>query len=405
MKGSRRASRLRRGSSFLRRGAHAGAGMIQRLLLLAVALSACGGEDARPEKPVDPQALLSPGPHAVGYRHTEITYTPRGRTEERTLPLEIWYPATPGTGSPTTYHVAGVVDVPREGVATDAGLEAGAPLPVLVYSHGNGGVGLVAFSYGERFASHGWLVLAMDHVGNTIIDGSNAFALDLLVRPQDVSAVLDWAEQPPAPFTGHVSRRVLALGHSFGAYSVLSLAGARRDVPGDTAACDRTADGSCALLADPAVATKLEAGFRDPRVDAVVAQAGVFAGYAAGSLEAIDLPVMLQSGRLDATVPWDPNATGLWNATGKAWIDLLGGGHYSFLEICDQVDPAIFSLAGIDVVHDGCGPGFTPPSEIVPVLEAYALAFGQSRVLGDGRYDQVLSGDALHSDVVVTLRP
>ena len=39
-----------------------------------------------------------------------------------------------------------------------------------MHSHGNGGEGLLAYPYGELMASHGWILVAPNHTGNTAFD-------------------------------------------------------------------------------------------------------------------------------------------------------------------------------------------------------------------------------------------
>jgi dienelactone hydrolase len=79
-------------------------------------------------------------------------------------------------------------------------------------------------SVAERLASHGFVVLAPDHLGNTHFD--DEAALDdafLAVRAADMVRVLDAALAPgapalPGPLRGQLDpARVGVLGHSFGA--------------------------------------------------------------------------------------------------------------------------------------------------------------------------------------------
>ncbi|MFT7582624.1 MAG: putative dienelactone hydrolase, partial [Myxococcota bacterium] len=231
-----------------------GAALACALLLSA----ACDSDDGAATPPAD---LMEAGPYAVGFSSHTITYQPVGVAGERSLEVSVWYPAVAGSGTPTTHAVAGIIEVERPAVLTDAtpvpaaDLADGATFPVLAYSHGNGGVGLVAYSYGEHFASWGWVVVSPDHTGNTILDGGNAFLLSSLYRPQDLSAVLDWLEDGvPAPLAGRTDDRILAAGHSFGAFTVLSMAGAIGKWTANDTQCVGVAegddDGSCALLAD-----------------------------------------------------------------------------------------------------------------------------------------------------------
>ena len=70
-------------------------------------------------------------------------------------------------------------------IATDG------PFPLVVYSHGSGGIRYLASYYTEAIASHGYVVAAPDHTGNTAADrllGAEAdFDVALELSPQDAA--------------------------------------------------------------------------------------------------------------------------------------------------------------------------------------------------------------------------
>jgi hypothetical protein len=98
----------------------------RRSLLVLATLAACGGGSTTPDAmpplaaPADRAALFTAGPYPVGYRTASITYRPDGVDEDRTLELNLWYPAAAGTGAPAVYSVAGLLAVPREGLLANA---------------------------------------------------------------------------------------------------------------------------------------------------------------------------------------------------------------------------------------------------------------------------------------------
>jgi predicted dienelactone hydrolase len=400
-----------------------------RALILTALLAACGDgssdEPGTPDAgapdafalaaPADRAALLAQGPYTIGYRTQSVTYRPAGVDADRTLHVEVWYPAQPGTGADTVYRVGGVLAVPRPGPRFDAEVLAQGSFPVVVYSHGSSGVGLAAFSYGEYLASWGFIVLAPDHTGNTTLDPSNPVALDYLVRPQDLSATLD-AVLGSGPLAGRTSGDVAAIGHSFGGYTALSLLGARVDTSlmatwgaGPPGPCEQIPEpGSCEVLADPEASAKLAAGFADPRIEVVVAQTPVAMVFAAGQLAALEKPVMLMTARRDATLPWAVHGSPAWDRLDGAadvWVDLENGGHYSVLAICDFVAPALLDSFGLNVTGDGCSASFTPLAEIVPVVTAYAHAYVRLHALGETRWQAALAGEPWHADVTVAVKP
>jgi len=196
----------------------------------------------------------APGPFVVGNTRFVL---PAG---ERSLPVEIWYPADAAAaadaakGRPIAEFVAEGADrlafedllaklSPAGKIGTrlqtssalDGALAAGGPWPLLVFSHCHSCTRFSAFSVAEHLASHGFIVAAPDHVGNTLFDelaGDSAVIGEefLKVRRADLGAVLDAmldARSPtvPASLRGQSdAARVGAIGHSFGAASVGRLA-------------------------------------------------------------------------------------------------------------------------------------------------------------------------------------
>jgi predicted dienelactone hydrolase len=121
--------------------------------------------------------------------------------------------------------------------------EGSAAFPVVVLSHGAGGSWDANFAQARHLASHGYVVLALEHVGsNTAVlkRGFRPFknlaamtrdAAEVLGRPRDVSFALDQAAAWNAGgnrLRGRIDlTRVGVLGHSFGAYTTLAVLGAR----------------------------------------------------------------------------------------------------------------------------------------------------------------------------------
>lgn len=348
-------------------------------------------------------AVQAPGQHPVGHARFTVETVQLGTDAPRSLPVDIWYPAREAGSRSTVYGIAGLVQVPSP-LATEEPAPVEGPLPVAVYSHGSGGVAAVGYDYGELLASHGWIVVAPDHVGNTALDilgGGLSYVQSAIDRPLDVAAVLDALEAgidlPIEPQTDDV----LLIGHSFGGFTSFVAAGVSVDLDGLGRFCPANSDDpDCLLLEDPEVLQAVDDGrFADARIAAIVPQAPAAFAFAEGSVAALDQPVLMMSGGRDRTTPNRDNAGLAWDELDgpeDRWLRLPDGGHYSFISLCEHIDPAAFSIL-LDVENDGCGSDFVPIDEVVPALASYALAWGAWHVGEEEVYRAVFDAEPLHA--------
>ncbi len=315
------------------------------------------------------------GPHAVGVRTVEVTGA-RGRL----LPVEVWYPVEPAAASgaaPATYSFPGL-EVPTIDAVVGAPPAPG-PFPLVVYSHGSGGLRYVSGFLAEHLASHGFVVVAPDHVGNTAIDefaGSDEPQAQVAQdRPEDVAAVVRAATSGAVGFedltptidAGHVA----VTGHSFGGFTAL-------------VAGSQSGDGEAF------------AG-----LDAIVALAPYSETIPDQVLQAVDTPTLLVSGTSDVTTPVDPNTerpASLVAARPLVRADLQGGGHQSFTDVCTyqelargRPDVAAPLVQAIDAYAvQGCAPDLIPIDEAHRVTRRLVTAFLNSRLLGLSEFDALV---------------
>jgi dienelactone hydrolase len=171
------------------------------------------------------------GSQPVGTRSYE--WTDAGR--HRTLPVDVWYPATEQhAGEDLTdatrdhYEVMpGLPEVTQDAVR-DANAAEG-PFPLIVFSHGFGGEKRQSTFFCTHLASHGFVVAAMDHVGNTTADmlasagepeDPNAMGTFIHDRPLDASFVIDRMQSGDAGVSVDAGRIGMS-GHSFGGWTTL----------------------------------------------------------------------------------------------------------------------------------------------------------------------------------------
>jgi dienelactone hydrolase len=185
------------------------------------------------------------GPFPVGVQTRSV----RDDARDRELPLEIWYPAADAHAGrdldditrdryrllpalPETAQDAERNAAPREG-----------RFPLVGFSHGFGGHRRQSTFYCTHLASHGYVVVAMDHVGNTVGDMMQMLAglpsagtppgADDVLRPPSEYRPSDWSLAVDAVLDGAVPElaarvdpdRIAATGHSFGGWTSLAVAG------------------------------------------------------------------------------------------------------------------------------------------------------------------------------------
>lgn len=355
--------------------------------LLPLALLGC----AQP-KPDDTAAsedlvatLAAAGPWRVGHHSQTVTYTEPFDGGARSVRLSAWYPTTASAGPDAEYLIPKVDPGAFEGVAPEPG-----PWPVAIFSHGHRGFSENSSFLMVHLASHGWLVLAPDHTGNTILDGEDRETPIYGQRPLDLSAVLDAVTALPAGETlsGLAGSPVVGLGHSFGGYTAYAADGATYAMDSLEPAC---AEGSgpssfCATMNED-YAALFRAGFHDDRLIGFVAMAGGdFDLFEAPGLASVSVPVLIMAGSLDGTPPTPSDD--YWEALrggDNRCVDLLGGGHQSFTDFAGILeDPE----------------GLIPPEEGWRIVDVYALAWLQW-LSGDEAMRSVLDGALTVSDQAV----
>jgi predicted dienelactone hydrolase len=312
---------------------------MRRSVVIVMAL-VCAGAAIRAQNnridTVSPSApeLAAYGPLAVGVRTIQVTDQNRPdvlNTKEgaptahydRTLTLEVWYPAmlAPGqkpggeykviTRDPAvtaTLHGQAVRDAsPR--LPPDAG-EAGSSAqprvmgyPLVIISHGYPGNRYLMSHIGENLASKGFVAVSIDHKDSTY-DDQKAFGSTLYNRPFDQLFVLNAIARLNGGGSGSFltamvdTSRTGIIGYSMGGYGVVNVIG------GGYSAASATFQSAPPnrLLAERGAANPRYQASADPRIKAAIAIGpwGMQGGYwDAEGLKGIRTPVMFVAGSVD----------------------------------------------------------------------------------------------------------
>ncbi len=169
---------------------------------------------------------LEPPGHAVGHTSTTIVDATRAG---RTLAVECWYPARPDPdGARSVYEL--LPGIGFTAAATRGAGPAPGPRPLVVWSHGRVGTRSSYVMLCEGLAQRGYVIVAPDHPGDTLLDWMTGVAVDDATneaqRVADIACLLDsvrageLAGLPPVDLDA-----IVLAGHSYGAWTAYACAG------------------------------------------------------------------------------------------------------------------------------------------------------------------------------------
>jgi hypothetical protein len=314
-------------------------------------------DDSGPDDPTPAPDYSVPGPHNAGLLTDDFT-----TGDAITLWVDVWYPAV-GAGSGTADYYGGPGWVLTGTAVQDAEAMCDSPRPVMVHSHGSNSIRWEMFYLMEHLASHGWLIAAPDHAGNTYYDTWGSFDLIYQRRPRDIAAAFDWllsqSADPSSPLAGCIdaSDGYVASGYSFGGYTAYAVGGASVIGASETA---------------------------DPRATAVVTHAPWNAyGVISEGTGGIDVPVLTIGGERDDVV--GTQYVGLHEAiesTPRAIASFFDGGHFS---------PASIYCGA---PGDGCGDDYIASETYNSIVQTSVLAFIETLRGVDGAWEQLVENPA-----------
>ena len=351
-----------------------------------------------------------PGPYPVGV--TTMLLVDHSRTDPatngpRSLMTEIWYPATDDTrGLPKNRLLdfflknkapefsvlllaAFGVDIAQADTrfqnisVRDARIRDGV-YPLLLFSHGNGGLRMQNAFWCEHMASHGYIVMAPDHTGNcavTFIDGKIVLMENSdegrkrssADRPKDLSFLIDAMDRMnkggDSRFFGRVDlEHIGAAGHSFGGYT-------------------------CTWITN-----------QEPRVGAVALMAG-----AAEERTNYQTPVMLLIAAEDDTLGADKVAhlrRYYDDSKGPHYsVEFKNAGHFSFTEMY-QLKPDFGDGVGQGKrISNGQPITYLPMEPAHTLTDGYTTAFFGKYLKGLGGYDAYLGANRNPDELIVKAAP
>ena len=323
----------------------------RRLVLVILAVMAADQPPAAAQdNRIDTVAPSAPelaafGAYAIGVRTMQVTDRNRpdilktsegGATAryDRTLTLEVWYPASLGAGERPggdyrviTRDPAVTATLHGRAVRDAAPVAADGPFPLVIISHGYPGNRYLMSHLAENLASKGYVAVSIDHAESTY-DDQKGFASTLYNRPFDQLFVLSEIARLGAAGSGSFlagrvdASRTGIVGYSMGAYGVVNVIGGGYR----TAAAAFPASPPNRLLLDRGADTPAYKASIDRRIKAAVAIGpwGMQVGYwDAAGLAGIRTPTLFVAGSADDTSGYEKGTRAIFKGAVNAERDLL----------------------------------------------------------------------------------
>lgn len=284
--------------------------------------------------------LAAYGSYDIGVRTLQITETNRpdilaanaGEPTpryNRTLTIEVWYPATLADGQKAggdyrvvTRDPAVMATLHGRAVRDAAPITTAPAFPLVVISHGYPGNRYLMSHLGENLASKGFVAVSIDHKDSTY-DDQKAFASTLYNRPFDqlftLNAIAQLAKAGSGSFlSGRVDAdRTGIVGYSMGGYGVVNVIGGGYSKASETfmgAPPNR-------LLARRGAGNPDYAKTIDSRIKAAIAIApwGMQGGFwDAEGLKGITTPVLFVAGSADDVAGYEKGTKAIYQGAVNA---------------------------------------------------------------------------------------
>ncbi len=233
-------------------------------------------------------------------------------------------------------------------------------------------------------------------------------------RPGDIKQTLDYAEALTAlggDMAGLIDiAHVAVVGHSYGGYTALVMAGAQYDLTAFNARCAQVSEDDYAFFCAPLVPKEAEmaarAGldpmpqglwpsFGDPRVTAIIPMAGDSYLFDQAGLAKITIPMMAMGGTADTGTPYEWGTKPAYDYASseqKALVTFVGAEHTIFLTPCaDQPwlsEHPAYGFFCLDPVWD--------KNRVLDLINHFSTAFLLDVLKGDQAAHETLLPNAVN---------
>ena len=232
-------------------------------------------------------------------------------------------------------------------------------LPLIIMSHGTGGSSLQMLWIAEKLVKHGYIVVGVNHHGNTAIE-QKKYAEGYKLwweRTQDLSVVLNKLVTDDKWSLFIDQDKIGVIGFSLGGYTAISAIGGITDISLFTKFCqseerDFTCDSQKEFSSIEAEFNKVKSSKRvkesmrrqhdsfkiDEIKAAFVIAPAVAQVFTKKSLQGITVPVSIVVGTNDKIAPARTNAQRIsLLINGARYSEIFNAGHYTFLSSCTDL--------------------------------------------------------------------